>query len=598
MELVNKILLIFLLSTNVYSKTLVDNVLEDNFIKYKNIVIKYNNKDYNNIKWKSLLHYNGKKSIIEDENFFITKNNNLKEEFAATIKSFLIDDNLNENHSICKYPARFNYILKQLKLNRNIFPNPNCKEFKKYIENLSAKKIYISYASEQITSIASMMGHMFIKIVGNNNRENALSYYAIMEDNFSFYLKSLFTSSIGYYILTPYKNKLEEYNDIDKRNIWNYELDLSEEEIKDFIYHIWELKSIKVPYNFINHNCGTATIFLLSNINEKFYKLNKKPWQTPLDILKNIYNNDLIKNIELSPSDSYKIKMIQDNFTIEEAINIKKFIKTENVNYIKNQESFVVADYLSGDLVLRNKINVNKYNNIQNIIYNNFKGWEYINLKQKVKNPLESQYSSAIKLSYENYKKYNVISLTFYPVYKEIYDNNSQYFNDFELNFLKTKINYNLSTNKININYIDLINIKSLNPSGILLPTLSFKLNLGYRELYELSENNGNIDFNFGIGKAYNLIKDILNIYFLPSIRYFDKLYFEQELGFSLKLFNFSNTILSFYLPVKNNLDYKNYLKLNQSFYFNDKFSFNIEYEYVNMKENYSNFSINFKYFF
>ena len=196
---------------------------------------------------------------------------------------------------------------------------------------------------------------------------------------------------------------------------------------------------------------------------------------------------------------------------------------------IKNQESFVVADYLSGDLVLRNKINVNKYNNIQNIIYNNFKGWEYINLKQKVKNPLESQYSSAIKLSYENYKKYNVISLTFYPVYKEIYDNNSQYFNDFELNFLKTKINYNLSTNKININYIDLINIKSLNPSGILLPTLSFKLNLGYRELYELSENNGNIDFNNGL-KSSKYAYEIKHLYELEKHISLSKL--KEEYGF------------------------------------------------------------------
>ena len=74
---------------------------------------------YNNKDWLNLNHYkksllNDYKSIIVNNDFFISKNGrtNPKEELIETIKSFYDTKELNDNHSLCKYPARLELLNK------------------------------------------------------------------------------------------------------------------------------------------------------------------------------------------------------------------------------------------------------------------------------------------------------------------------------------------------------------------------------------------------------------------------------------------------------------------------------------------------------
>lgn len=610
MEHVNKFIIIILFFSIVLvnSSTIAKNIGSD-FVT--NLAIEQ--KLYNTKKWKSLLHVDGKKSIINDKKFFLSIDgqNNIKEELAATIRAFFETKNLGNEHAICRFPARFDFVLNSLDLDKNIFPKVDCKELKGHIEKISPQKISLSFASENITSPMSMMGHLFIKVSGYDKDgklvEHALSYFAQHirgTSEMKFYFDSMFNGSNGVYFLTPYREKLIEYNDRENRNIWNYDLNLTEKQVLEFVYHTWEIRDIKVPYNFFMHNCGTASIYMLASIDDKFYNFfAKKFWLTPLDSLKKLYGMNMISDISIYPSDSYKIKMFQDNFSFNEKRNIKKFIETNNLNHIINtnnkNNALFMSEIIAGNEFLNKKISLEEYRNIQKTIAENFDGVLKVTLKQKNKIQLNNPFSSGIRLSYGEHKKDNILDLSFYPVYRNLNDDNSQNFNEFNLELLKLNAYYNFDDNKLHSRKIYLIDLKSLTPSDYFLPSWSFSFNIGLEETEKLQYDNMHLKTEGGIGKTYSL-HNSLKTYFMLHSGYFEKLYLMPEVGFIFSISNRSKTIFSYNYFIKEDkyLDYK--ILVSQNFYLNDRFAFNFDYEYNRSKKHksYSNLLGGIKFYF
>ena len=61
-----------------------------------------------------------------------------------------------------------------------------------------------------------MMGHAFLKLQGTNEnglKEHSFSYFAAfnIENSLQFYIDIITTGIDGAYILSPYKNKIDEY---------------------------------------------------------------------------------------------------------------------------------------------------------------------------------------------------------------------------------------------------------------------------------------------------------------------------------------------------------------------------------------------------
>ena len=78
--------------------------------------------------WSKLLHYENNRSIINEDEFFLSPNGetDLEEELTYTIKYFL-----NDNNSTCRYPARYKWI--NTKLNMNL-KRSTCRELEKFLE--------------------------------------------------------------------------------------------------------------------------------------------------------------------------------------------------------------------------------------------------------------------------------------------------------------------------------------------------------------------------------------------------------------------------------------------------------------------------------
>ena len=221
-----------------------------------------------------MLHYDKKmngeyRSIITDSHFFLSKNGAVSpsEELDSTIISFFNNDLKDDEHPVCKYPARFSWLKKELEIDSKKLPYITCPKYNEVKKNINPQSATLIFPSAYMNSPSSMLGHTLIRINGDAGDllSYAINYSAKATDKNIFIsaYRGLFGNYRGSFSILPYYQKLKEYNDLEYRDIWEYELNLAKEETEHIIDHIWELKDIRSDYFFLDENCSFNLLYLL-----------------------------------------------------------------------------------------------------------------------------------------------------------------------------------------------------------------------------------------------------------------------------------------------------------------------------------------------
>jgi len=213
---------------------------------------------------------NGDESEIDDPNFFFAKDgkHNPESELNATLDAFFSDEIKDDNSSICKFPARYEWLKKEL--HGADFPTAECREYEKILKRVDPKSTTLVFPAAHINSPASMFGHTFLRI--NSSYNSRLLSYAInyaadantkTENGVIFAIKGLTGGYYGLYSLLPYYEKLKEYRDSEQRDIWEYDLNLTQAETMQMFRHIWEMNGTHSYYYFFTENCSYNMLWLL-----------------------------------------------------------------------------------------------------------------------------------------------------------------------------------------------------------------------------------------------------------------------------------------------------------------------------------------------
>jgi len=67
----------------------------------------------------------------------------------------------------------------------------------------------------------------------------------------------------GRFRTMPYYQKIKEYGKIENRDIWEYRLNLNEQEVNRLLMHLWEIRGIDFEYYFADENCSYRLMELL-----------------------------------------------------------------------------------------------------------------------------------------------------------------------------------------------------------------------------------------------------------------------------------------------------------------------------------------------
>ncbi len=259
--------------------------------------------------WWTLLHYKkdlfGVKSLIDDTAFFLAENGktNPADELSALITQFFLNTP-DPDMDICHFIARYTWVREKLCVNDEKYPELFCDKAE-IIEPNSATIVFPTYF---LNNPASMFGHTFINVSTEYSSKllsNAVNYSAYTgESNGCFYtFNGVFGLFKGYYSILPYYKKLQEYSDMDQRDMWEYSLTLTNAELKRMVLHVFEMEKIYSDYFFFDENCSFNLMFLLEvarpgvNLTDKF-----GPWVTPIETIKLMKKAGLIGPVNYRPS--------------------------------------------------------------------------------------------------------------------------------------------------------------------------------------------------------------------------------------------------------------------------------------------------------
>jgi hypothetical protein len=233
---------------------------------------------WNRPEWFTLGHYHRTlwlriESRIDDPRFFLAPDGKTdrRAELNATLRAFTRPDpaeTSGERTLACRFPARRRWLIEALDLTDEDFIVPDCPAYSRVLEQLQLTQATLAYPSAYMNSPASMFGHLLLVIDREDKSRllsKAVNYAALVEDTFGplFAIKGIFGLYDGVFAILPYYEKVEEYSAVNRRDIWEYPLNLDADAFDRLMRHVWELQELRSRYFFFKENCAFNLLYAI-----------------------------------------------------------------------------------------------------------------------------------------------------------------------------------------------------------------------------------------------------------------------------------------------------------------------------------------------
>lgn len=259
----------------------------------------------NDPQWHRLLHYRsplfslGKSSEIHGD-FFLSQSPswNPHLELKATIKAF---NNPTKQGTIaaCRFPARYQWLRsKGVITEKKSLYCDELEAFKRTGQDLS---LSLLFASGFLGNPASMYGHLLLKVnrpydPASDLLADTINFGAEIPPNESM-LAYIALGILGGYASSFTVDQFHQhehiYNETEMRDIIEYQLLFSDDQVDFILNHLWELNQAKFTYYFFRQNCGYYFANLLALAVEQDLVRPHRPWVLPVDVLEGFNDGNL-----------------------------------------------------------------------------------------------------------------------------------------------------------------------------------------------------------------------------------------------------------------------------------------------------------------
>lgn len=495
--------------------------------------------------WLKLMRYEktmfGYESEVDSKNYFFAQNgkhspeSELKASIVALSSPLDSVEDVNK-HPRCQFPGRFLYLKKKnlISLNADF---SMCEEYKTYQKKIDINSLSIIFSSYYINRPASAFGHTFLKIDSSARKDNDLFSYGVdysaqvtSSNPFIYGVYGIFGGFFGRFTSMPYFLKLREYNDLESRDLYEFKLNLSEEEIKFAEAHLWDMNNALFHYYYLTENCSYHVLRFIDAISPHhdlmptFYSAT-----IPVDTLYALLENKkIIKEVTLRPSLQKRLNDLIENSNSHQNKLIRTALKDENLSSLsssslsekekaesldilaqfidykysneillksKDEEAVKVQDFKREILISRSQIDVDA------LTFQNKYKIEKIDLGHKARRATLSSLSRQDGVKGINFQ--NRVAL------HEITDRAGDIFSNFSLEMGKVDIDFYDKEN-IQVNKLELASVLALRPWTILEKTFSwnFSVGLGNSRVHEKIISPY---LNLGVGVANTFFKNFVS---------------------------------------------------------------------------------------
>jgi hypothetical protein len=273
--------------------------------------------------WLALLHYAPTfwhptpASLADSADFFLDASGatDPEAELEATLRSFFAGADVTvrgREHPQCVFVARYHWLQEQLTFDPARLPEQPCPKFEEWRTAIHPVSTTLIFPEAYMNNPSSMFGHTLLRFDAEEAgaRRDLLAYAA----NFSadpgddgalaFTVRGVFGLYQGLFNLQPYYEKVAEYADWEQRDLWEYELNLSPDEIDFLLRHLWELRGVGFDYYFFDENCSYQLLELLKVARpDVVYWQRFQLWTAPSDTVRAVVQDTgLLRGVTFRPS--------------------------------------------------------------------------------------------------------------------------------------------------------------------------------------------------------------------------------------------------------------------------------------------------------
>jgi hypothetical protein len=325
--------------------------------------------------WHLLLHYRpafpgGIESEADGPGFFLAPNGKTdpKAELQATLTKFFSSDLVGRSPqpARCAFIARYHWLKSALAIDESRLPQQRCDRFQSWLTELNPASITVIFPSAFMNNPSSMFGHLLLRVdqKGQTERTSILAYtinYAAdvtTENGILFAVLGVTGGFKGYFSTHPYYIKAKEYGDFENRDIWEYRLNFSEDQMQRLLMHAWEMGNATFDYFYFKENCAYQILALL-DVADPELQLAERFWfyTFPSDAIRMIADKPgLVNHVTFRASRSTRIRRGRETLSAEEKSWLSKIVVNPKLSQSEAFTSLpaerqaavleVVSDYL------------------------------------------------------------------------------------------------------------------------------------------------------------------------------------------------------------------------------------------------------------
>jgi len=188
--------------------------------------------------------------------------------------------------------------------------------------------VSLVFASYFMNNPASTYGHTFLRLNAKSHTSNerlldyAVNFAADLEsDNgFLFAFKGLAGGYHGRFSTFPYYMKVQQYNNLESRDLWEYNLKASPAQLDRLLEHLWELGSTRFPYFFFNKNCSYYLLPVLDVMDPSLSSSSPFVFKAiPMDTVRRVIQAPgMLESVSYRPSQATKMIAARNRLFPEE----------------------------------------------------------------------------------------------------------------------------------------------------------------------------------------------------------------------------------------------------------------------------------------
>ncbi|MBI3608121.1 MAG: DUF4105 domain-containing protein [Nitrospirae bacterium] len=168
------------------------------------------------------------------------------------------------------------------------------------------------FAAAYLDNPASMYGHTFLRLNhgGRQGGDRLLDYTVNFaaatntQNGLLFAILGLTGGYAGRFSTAPFYVKVQEYNNFESRDLWEYDLGLNQEQVDRLIRHLWEMGTTYFDYYFLTENCSYQLLPFLDVADPSLHLSDAAgPWVIPVDTIRILLSRTgLVSAIRYRPS--------------------------------------------------------------------------------------------------------------------------------------------------------------------------------------------------------------------------------------------------------------------------------------------------------